>query len=289
MTGVAFPPAQACDCHVHVIGPKNRFPLSRERTYTPPDATLDQLVAMLARLSLDRVVLVQPSVYGTDNSCLLDALDALSGRARGVAAVAPDITGSALDELHRRGVRGLRVNVASFAGESADKVRARLAAAAALCARNGWHVQTFLPAAAIPPLAATLRELAVPAVIDHFGLVTPQAVDSEAAGQLVRLLGTGRVWVKLSAAYRIAEDPADPRIGPLARRFADANPERVVWGSDWPHTPAHGHDLVATDAEQPYRHLDTRALLDLVRSWFEDDTDRIAQLLARNPAELYRF
>jgi predicted TIM-barrel fold metal-dependent hydrolase len=186
-------------------------------------------------------------------------------------------------------VRGLRVNVASVAADTLDAVRTRLGTAAALCARNGWHVQTFLPAAAIEPLAATLTELAVPAVIDHFGLVTPDAVDSPAAGQLVRLLQTGRIWVKLSAPYRIADDPADAGIGPLARKLAGANPDRVVWGSDWPHTPAHGHDNVGDDEEMPYRDLDTAALLGLVQRWFEGDARAVTRVLVHNPAELYGF
>jgi predicted TIM-barrel fold metal-dependent hydrolase len=284
-----FPPPGSCDCHVHVIGPKDRFPLARERTYTPKDATQGELAAMLARLGLERVVLVQPSIYGTDNACMLDTLDALAGRARAVAVVAPDVAGSELDELHRRGVRGLRVNVASIAADTLEAVRMRLGTAAALCARNGWHVQTFLPAAAVAPLAGTLAELAVPVVIDHFGLVGPADIDSEAAAQLVRLLQTGRLWVKLSAPYRIADDPADLRIGPLARKLAGANPERVVWGSDWPHTPAHGHHTVVDDAELPYRDLDTKALLGLVQTWFAGDARAIARVLVHNPAALYGF
>lgn len=284
----SFPPAGACDCHVHVIGPQERFPLARERSYTPMDATREELVAMLARLALDRVVLVQPSVYGSDNSCMLEALDAMPGRARAVAVVAPDIAGSALDDLHRRGVRGLRVNVASGAADSMDAVRQRLGTAAALCARNGWHVQTFIPAAALELLVPTLTELTVPVVIDHFGLVTPQAADAAALASLVRLLQSGRAWVKVSAPYRIAADPADTTIAPLARKLVETNPERVVWGSDWPHTPAHGAHPVVDDAKAPYREIDTAALLARVPRWM-GDARLVARVLVHNPAELYGF
>jgi predicted TIM-barrel fold metal-dependent hydrolase len=286
--GATFPPAGSCDCHVHVVGPKDRFPLVRERTYTPKDALTADLRAMLARLGLERVVLVQPSVYGTDNACMLDAIAELGSGARGVAVLAADTAGSDLDDLNRRGVRGLRVNIATGGANSLDAIKDRLAAAAALGTRNGWHVQTFIPSDAIGPLEHTFRRLPVPVVIDHFGLIAPSGVESEAASALVRLLESGRTWVKLSGAYRIAEDPADPAIGPLARRLAAANPERVVWGSDWPHTPPHGHGRVADDQEQPYRDLDTRGLLALVRTWL-DDARLQSLLLADNPARLYGF
>ena len=282
------PPAGSCDCHVHVIGPKDRFPLVRERTYTPRDALTDDLRAMLARLGLERVVLVQPSVYGTDNACMLEAIAELGSGARGVAVLAADTAGSTLDELHRRGIRGLRVNIATGGGTSLDAVKDRLSAAAALCVRNGWHVQAFIPSEAIRPLEDTFQRLPVPVVIDHFGLIPPGSGESEATSALVRLLASGRAWVKLSGAYRIAEDPADPAIGPLARRLAAVNPERMVWGSDWPHTPPHGHGRVADDEEQPYRDLDTRSLLALVRTWL-DDARLQSLLLADNPARLYGF
>jgi len=288
MDELRFPPPGACDCHVHVIGPKRRFPLVRERTYTPKDAPTDELRAMLARLELERVVLAQPSVYGTDNACMLDAIADLGSGARGVAVLAADTPGSAVDDLHRQGVRGLRVNVASAGPSSLDAVKDRLAAAAALCARNGWHVQAFIPPAAIAPLAETFEQLPVPVVVDHFGLISPAAGRSAEEAALVRVLQSGRVWVKLSGAYRIAQDPADPAITPLARRLAAANPERILWGSDWPHTPPHGGADVADDEEQPYRDLDTRGLLELVRTWF-DDARLQNLLLAENPARLYGF
>ena len=288
MDELRFPPPGACDCHVHVIGPKRRFPLVRERTYTPKDAPTDELRAMLARLGLERVLLAQPSVYGTDNACLVDAIAGLGSGARGVAVLAADTPGSAVDDLHRQGVRGLRVNVASAGPSSLDAVKDRLAAAAALCARNGWHVQAFIPPAAIAPLAETFEQLPVPVVVDHFGLISPAAGRSAEEAALVRVLQSGRVWVKLSGAYRIAQDPADPAIAPLARRLAVANPERILSGSDWPHTPPHGGAHVGDDEEQPYRDLDTRGLLELVRAWF-DDARLQNLLLAENPARLYGF
>jgi predicted TIM-barrel fold metal-dependent hydrolase len=288
MANTRFPPALACDCHVHVIGPKNRFPLAQERTYTPKDALLTDLRAMLARLGLERVVLIQPSIYGTDNSCILDAIDALDGKARGVAVLLHDTAGAELDDLHRRGIRGLRVNIASGAMVSFDAARERIFAAAKLCDRNNWHVQVFLPAHAIVPLSETLLALPVPLVIDHFGLVPPSEAGMEAQNGLLHLLDSSRVWVKLSAPYRIADEIADPAIGALARRLAAANSERVVWGSDWPHTPKHGGHAVSSDQELVYRDIDTHALLGLVRAWLPDPRLQVL-LLVDNPARLYGF
>lgn len=282
-----FPPAGACDCHVHVIGPKAQFPLARERTYTPMDAPAAELRAMLARLGLDRVVIVQPSIYGADNACILDALAQL-GNARGVAVLPARVAGSVLDDLHRRGIRGLRVNMGSGGAMSGEVIRDSVEAAAALCSRNGWHFQVFAPAAVWAPVTQFLLALPVPVVMDHFGMV-PLGVDGDAAVRwLMQLLESGRGWVKISAAYRIAGDPADERIGVLARRLVMTNPERIVWGSDWPHTPVHGHRQVADDREQPYQDIDTLGLLDLVARWLPEPRLR-EQVLVANPARLYGF
>jgi predicted TIM-barrel fold metal-dependent hydrolase len=283
-----FPPAGACDCHVHVIGPKQRFPLAPNRAYTPKDAVCADLAALLARLRLDRVVLVQPSIYGADNACMLDALAELKEHARAVAVVAPDIPGSQLDDMHRLGVRGLRVNIATGGAASPAHMAAQLAEAARMCARNGWHVQAFLGSAAVEALVASIRQLPVPLVIDHFGLLAPGSEDSGAARALMSLLESGQAWVKLSAVYRISDDPLDPGAGPLARRLAHANPERIVWGSDWPHTPPHNSAHTTDNVEADYRDLDTAGLLDAVRAWFGDTTMQ-RRVLVDNPARLYGF
>ena len=286
MSDAPFPPPGSCDCHVHVIGPKNRFPLSPNRTYTPKDAVMSELRAMLARLDIERTVIVQPSIYGTDNSCTLDAMDEIGATARAVAVLRPDTAGSTLDDLHRRGVRGLRVNVAT-SPIGLDTVRQQLKAATTLAARNGWHVQIFATPDALDTLAHELLASPGPIVIDHFGLISPGKNAVARAGTLIRLLGTGKVWVKLSAPYRIADDPYDPGIVLLARALADANPDRVVWGSDWPHTPPHPGGPI-TDREEPYRDLDTRALLHVTRTWLPDARMQ-SRLLVENPAKLYDF
>jgi predicted TIM-barrel fold metal-dependent hydrolase len=286
MSPSSFPPRNACDAHVHVIGPKQRFPLAHDRSYTPKDALAGELKAMLKGLGMTRVVLVQPSFYRTDNSCMLDAMAQIDG-ARGVAVLPAKVSDDELDDLDDRGVRGLRVNIASTGEPPIEAIKAEISAAAALCERHGWHVQMFVSAAAVEALAPFVAALPVHTVFDHFGLIAP-GTQNGALSALRKLLEGGKTWLKISGAYRIAVDPNDPRIGPLARALCAANPERVVWGSDWPHTPR--HDLRKADPaeELPFQAIETRGLLDLVPRWLEDDA-LVRRVLVDNPARLYDF
>jgi predicted TIM-barrel fold metal-dependent hydrolase len=280
-----FPPPNSCDCHVHVIGPKPRFPLPADRRYTPSDATAAELAAMLKRLGMTRVVIVQPSFYGTDNACTLDGI-AQVGNARGVAVLSAQVPDAELDALHKQGIRGLRLNIATAGGAPVDDIKAKLTAAAKLCERHGWHVQLFVGADVIAPLAPMLRGLPVDSVIDHFGLIAPGTTNG-ALRALQGLLESGKTWVKISGAYRISDDPNDTRIDPLARALCKANPERIVWGSDWPHTPPHTIQK-PLDQESPFQNIDTRGLLDLLPRWLDDDA-LITRVLVSNPAKLYGF
>ena len=283
-----FPIAGACDCHVHVIGPKSRFPLAAPRAYTPMDAPLAALEAMMVRLGLERAIIVQPSIYGTDNSCMLDALQRLDGKTRGVGVIDPSTSSAAqLDEMHRHGVRGLRVNIVSRGPAPVEAIRAELAATAALCARNGWYVQAFVPASLLEMLAPVLTALPVPVVLDHFAMVAPENANGPDADRVCRLLAAGHVWVKLSGSYRITADPFDPAVNRLAARYTAANPERLLWASDWPHTPAHPGKTGAEESELPYRDVDTKGLLNLLGRWVGDAN--LARVLAENPATLHDF
>jgi len=234
---------------------------------------------------LQRVVLVQPSFYGTDNACMLDAMARMAG-ARGVAVLAEETPTQALEALDAQGVRGLRVNIATSGVAPIEDIKRKIAGAARLCEWHGWHVQVFVPADAIEPLAPFIRTLPVGVVFDHFGLIAPGTTSGPLAA-LCRLLESGNVWVKISGAYRIADDPADTRIDALARALTKANPERIVWGSDWPHTPKHDiHTGSAT--ELPFQDIDTRGLLHLLPRWLEDDA-LVKRVLVDNPARLYDF
>jgi predicted TIM-barrel fold metal-dependent hydrolase len=280
-----FPPPNSCDCHVHVIGPKGRFPLPANRRYTPSDATAGELAAMLKRLGMTRVVIVQPSFYGTDNACTLDGI-AQHGNARGVAVLPAQVPDAELDALHSQGIRGLRLNIATAGGAPVEDIKTKLTAAAKLCERHGWHVQLFVGADVIAPLAPLLRALPADSVIDHFGLIAPGTTNG-ALRALQGLLESGKTWVKNSGAYRIGDDPNDARVDTLARALCQANPERIVWGSDWPHTPPHMIQK-PLDQESPFQNIDTRGLLDLLPRWLEDDA-LIARVLVSNPAKLYDF
>jgi predicted TIM-barrel fold metal-dependent hydrolase len=281
-----FPPAGACDCHVHVIGPKRRFPLAPGHRYTPKDALAAELAAMLGRLGMDRVVLVQPSFYATDNACMLDAMAQIAN-SRGVAVLAAQTPAPELDALHARGVRGLRINIATLGPAPIETIKRDIAAAARLCERHGWHVQVFVAADAIEPLAPLLKSLPVAAVFDHFGLIAPGTVDGPLR-TLCGLLETGKIWVKISGAYRIADDPKDARTDALAKTLCAANPERIVWGSDWPHTPRHDLHNGGGDQELPFQAIDTRGLLDLIPRWLDDEA-LVRRVLVDNPTQLYDF
>lgn len=290
------PPRGSCDCHVHVIGPKSAYPLSAQRSYTPADAPVSALLRMMDDLGLDRAVIVQPSIYGADNACTLDALDAFGGRGRGVAVIAESASGSELDAMHRRGVRGARLNVVSggapglegSGGSGLESVRETMASIARLCSRNGWHLQLFLAPELLVALADHLYALPVDLVFDHFAMVRPEKPHAPALEAVTRLMGEGRAWTKLSGVYRISENPFDPAIAPVARKLFVANPERVVWGSDWPHTPAHHGRPIGDNCEIPFRDIDTGRLLSEFQTWFGNPAD-LRRILVQNPAKLYDF
>ena len=263
----------SCDCHVHVFGPASRYPYSPDRAYTPPGASVEQLVARHDSLDIERVVIVQPSPYGTDNSCTLDAVKRLGRCARAVVVV--DET-SKLEEMHRIGARGIRVNLYT-AGQNDPALALRsLQEAAGRAKPLGWHVQVFTTISLLEKLESAIQDFAVPLVVDHFGL--PQ----KDANALIRLVRRGKAYVKLSATHRFPADPA-----PIARALAEANPERLLWGSDWPH-PGGAHGVRNRDAIQPFDAVDDRAALDRLAAWFPDANLR-RKILVENPARLYDF
>ena len=290
MISKKFPPANSCDSHLHVVGPQVNYPLTAKRAFTPPDAPLPELIAMHKRLGIERLVLIQTSVFGYDNRCMLDGLSKLGKRARGVVIVPDNTSTTELDEMHQLGVRGIRINITEEP-HSVAEIALKIASTVKLCQRNGWHLQIFLRADKLTALASTLAKLPIDCVIDHFGLIPPQDVPHAAENALVELLEAGRTWVKISGAYRVGDDThndfKDPKIGAMARRFYRANPERVVWGTDWPHTPVHGA-VAVNDQESPYRDIDPANLLEELRLWF-NDTSAMEQILVHNPAKLYAF
>lgn len=283
-------PRGACDCHTHVFGPPARFPFTAARTYTPGEASLDELLALQADLHLERVVIVHPSVYGTDNSCTVDALRRLGARGRGVAVIADDIAPVELDALHHAGVRGIRLNLATAGVHDPEIARRRLEAAAARVARLNWHVQIYTTLAMIAALQTELAAVPVPLVIDHFGGASAAAGPTQPGfAALLALVSAGKTYVKLSAPYRSSSQRPDyGDVAALAAPLIAANPDRMLWGSDWPH-PGGGHKRGQSIEEiEPFFPEDDGKTLNLLADWAPDPALR-RRILVDNPARLYDF
>ena len=260
-----------------------------ERHYTPGEASHEALLAHLARHDLERVVIVQPSVYGTDNRCMLDSLDRLEGRGRGVAVADDAVDAAGLQALHSRGVRALRVNVESAGLRDAATVEAALARWAGRIETLGWHLQLYAALDTIAALAEHLARLSVPVVLDHFAMVPAQLpLDDPRAAPLLALLRSGNAYVKLSAPYRLgaAGGTADAGAAVWAAAFLAAAPDRVLWGSDWPHTDRDPGK--AAHEVSRYRTLPQGTLERCIAAWLPTPQLR-QQVLADNPARLYGF
>ena len=271
-----FPPG-ATDCHAHLFGSQARYPLLPQTHFVPHECLLEDYVRMLDAIGCQRAVLIQPSVYGVRNAVIEDALARASKgiSLRAVAVVEPDITERELERLHGLGFRGIRINLA--AGTSG----LQLSDARALADRIhafGWHLQFYADFQHQPELAEALEGLDVPLVIDHFGRA--QAVagpDAPGFQVLLRLLRRDNIYAKLSAPYFIsAQDPGYGDVAPLAAAMLDVAPDRLIWGSDWPHASAR--------AQMP----DDGDLADALAHWIPDAGAR-ERILVATPARLYGF
>jgi 2-pyrone-4,6-dicarboxylate lactonase len=267
-------PAGATDCHAHVIGPFSLFELQEERSYTPPEAPLAAYRTLLDTLGLERGVVVQPSVFGTNNACTLDALAKHRNRLRGIAVVDPTVTDGMLERMAGNGIRGIRFNLLFRGGVSTD----HLTRLARRIERFGWHIQLLIDGRSLPALAPDLMRLPVDIVIDHMGHIpTSAGIQDPGFKQLLKLVREGRTWVKLSGANRtsVMGPPYHDTI-PFAQALVDADPTRLVWGSDWPHVAIDGP--MSNDGE----------FLDLLKLWVPDERQRHL-VLVENPARLYGF
>jgi predicted TIM-barrel fold metal-dependent hydrolase len=274
-------PRGACDCHAHICGPAVTYPYGAERIYTPPDATIESYRHLLATLGLERAVLVQPSVYGTDNSAMLAALRSAGRGFRGVAVVEPAIAAAEVAALHRAGVRGVRLNLVDRR-EGRNAVPLEIVRALAnRIAPFGWHIEFLVNLDAALGFAAAIADLAVPIVLGHLGYPRAGARGWSAApafADLLAMLAGGRCWIKLTGPYRIsaaADLPYDD-VDAAAARLVQAAPGRLVWGSDWPH--------VMMKKPMP----NDGPLCDLLARWIPDDATR-RRILVANPIELYGF
>ena len=272
-------PRGACDTHCHVYGPGAIFPYSDDRPYTPHDAPAEKLAALHRLLGVDRVVFVQATVHGYDNRAMLDAIARFPDRHRGVALVDAAVTPSELEALHRAGVRGVRFNFVKHLRAAPDP--AAVTRVAERIAPLGWHLQLHLDAQDLIAYRPFLDTLPIPFVIDHMGrTMVENGIDQPPLQMLLELLADERAWVKLSGAERISttlsagEFPyAD--VVPFAQRLIAAAPDRVLWGTDWPHPNVR---------EIP----DDGKLADLLPR-YTDDESLLHKLLVDNPTRLYWY
>ena len=282
-------PDGAADCHMHVLGPFDRYPLAAERAYNVPEATLDEHERMKRRVGLERTVFVQASGHGNDNRAMLAALAALGERGRGVAVVPPESNPEELKKLHAAGVRGLRFNLVTMRSRYGGDPAKLVGDYERLCAPLGWHLQVFADGATLVALEPVLQRCRVNVVIDHMGLPDASAGIAQPGFQaLLRLMRQEHMWAKLAGADRITRATGRLRAAvPFMQALAGAAPQRLVWGSDWPHIGFHSGQQVRSDAVLPYRDVDVSELLEVL---FEAvrDAAAVRAILSDNPARLYR-
>ncbi|HEY8612171.1 MAG TPA: amidohydrolase family protein [Roseomonas sp.] len=277
LTPVYPVPPGTVDCHMHIYGPAERYPVAPTNPSPVPHAyDLEAYRTLRAQLEVSRTVVVQPTAYGADNSCTLDAVAGLgAGSARAVVVVTPNTPAAELRRLHAGGARGARAFLLKGGLVPWEQLRALAAHVEPL----GWHVQLQFDGAEMVEREALIRSLPCPVVIDHIGRfhdpVTPKA---PAARALLRLVETGRVWVKLSSPYGVSRSgpPDYADVAAIARALIKAAPERLVWGSNWPHP---------NEAEPK---PEVAPLLDLIGHWAPTEVVRHA-ILVTNPARLYDF
>lgn len=291
LTPVSFDvPPGACDCHTHVFGDPRRFPFTANRTYTPESASVAEMRALHRALHTTRVVVVQPSVYGTDNRCTLDAIAQLGSGARGVAVIDDSTSAVALDDMAGRGIRGIRINLATAGQTDPEIGRRRFDAAVKRVAGRGWHIQIYAQLSVIEAMRRELAESPVAVVFDHFGGARAADGTSQPGFDvLLDLVRSGRAYVKISAPYRgSAKTPDFADMGPLARALIAANVRRILWGTDWPHPDtARGSGRKPTDIS-PLRRIDDGRLFNEFASWAATAAQRSA-ILVDNPRTLYGF
>ena len=268
----------SCDCHAHVCGPESRYPYAANRLYTPEDALPGDFRRMLDSLGIERGVLVQPSIYAADNRALLDALALDRERLRGVAVVPFDVAEAELERLHAAGVRGVRQNIVDLKQGKGVLPLEPLRELARRIAPLGWHVEFLMHVDEFPDLDRQLGDFPVDVVFGHLGYVPVAKSPSERGFQaLLRLMRDGRAWVKLTAPYRLTMNAMPySDTDAFARALLDAAPQRLLWGTDWPH--------VFIKTAMP----EDRRLLGLLEHWVPDAVQR-RRILVENPATLYQF
>jgi len=269
-------PALACDAHCHVFGPAARFPYAADRAYTPPDVPKERLAALHRILGIERCVIVQASCHGTDNRAMLDAIATSGGRYRGIAIVDETFTDRDYAALQQGGIRGVRFNFVKHLGgmPDMDVFHAVVERVRPL----GWHLVVHLDATDIAELSPIFRKLPLPFIIDHMGRVKASAgLEQKPFRALLELMKLENCWVKVCGPERVSSaGPPFLDAIPFAQALVNAAPERVLWGTDWPHPNVGRH--MPNDGD----------LVDLVLLIAPSEEIR-ERLLVNNPASLYDF
>ena len=271
----------SCDCHFHVFGPTKRYPYSSDLRYAPPVAPLSEYRTLAHRLGIERMVFVQPSAYGSDNSCLLDAMTEIEAPCRGIVDVDEGISDAEISRMQARGVCGVRINVSPVKTPEtgfADKLRPRIERWTARCAEIGWQIDFLLPGWLTHELMGNLRKLPVDFTLAHMGMfLARDGVEQPGFQQLLDLLrhGDGHCWVKLTGVYRMSQAPGFADAAPMARALIGAGPDRILWGSDYPH-------LSFAD------RVSSVELFNLFGRWVPDTATR-KKILVENPQKLFKF
>jgi predicted TIM-barrel fold metal-dependent hydrolase len=270
------PPLGTTDTHFHILGPAATYRYVVDREYTPPDAPPSSYRRLREILGVQRVVMVQPSVYGQDNSCMIASANQLGAPARMIVVLPYSAPDEELERLHNAGARGIRFILAHRGGLPLTDLQRFSERLKPL----GWHIQFLLRPADLIQLEPSLTKLATPFVIDHMGLIRPSdgGVEQPAFQSLLRLFRAGHCWVKLSGGYRFSSEEAPPYRDaiPLVAALVKERPDRLLWGTDWPHVMLKGEMPNTTD------------LLDLMLDWVPDENIR-NQILADNPQLLFGF
>jgi len=272
-------PKLACDTHAHILGPIAQYDYSPARVYTPPDCLLTDYQKMLATLGVERAVLVQPSVYGTDNTVMLQAMETAGSAFRGVAVVENNIADADIARLNAAGVRGVRVNIVDVKDRKPGTLpMTELTALAKRIAPMGWHMEFLMHCDEFPDLDRTFANFPVDIVLGHLGYMkTDKGLNDPGFQALLRLMKAGKAWVKFTGPYRISTQAlphADTN--PYAHALVAANPQRMLWGTDWPHVMV--KSAMPNDGD----------LCDLLSAWIPDAAT-LEQVLVNNPAILYGF
>ncbi len=270
-------PAGSTDCHIHIFGAPDRYPLSDGREYTPsPQANIETYKVVAETLGIDRMVIVNPTPYGNDHRATLDSIEILGrARTRAVALINDSVSERTLRDFSSRGFVAARFNSVlgnTLPGSKMDDVARRIAPL-------GWHLELYVEGSALPELETRILSLPVHAVvIDHMGKIpTTRGVESPEFKTLLHLLDSGKCWVKLCGYRSSVQGPPYDDLMEEARKIVAAAPERCVWGTDWPHPRREGR-LLPDDGE----------LIDLLYEWAGSD-EQFRRILTENPVKLYRF